>query len=330
MQPQSFPKELFFHIATFTTIADTRNFARSHPIINETIKPVIEDKRKQFLDMYSDISMTQCAYEDDYCVENFTIELCHAKYFHLIPLEYLHPDNSVIVKLLILNGQLELLKTAMNQGCELTNAYSYYNDEEDSVDEEYGSSYQAVISGDIEILKFVVQSGYKTNLTASVAARNNRFDMVKYLVESGCTINNDVLYFAAERGNIEMLEYSLNNLKLSGRDINKPSICESAIKRRQNHVINCLQSKGYIFPKETCKMAVEYNNFEFLEILVNDYKYELDKDTCKYAIEKSNIRVAKWAKEQGCYWNREEFLLQARTSNNNYIIGWLQSDDCPE
>src|SRR4051812_48235518 len=115
---QSLPPELINIIANYTQkITDKRQFSKTCKLYNNITKPLIQLQE-------STIKFKHFEYPTKYCMEKFTLELCNDGYFDKIPDSYLIPYNLFIVKALTIYGQLELLKKAIENGCELFKPYS--------------------------------------------------------------------------------------------------------------------------------------------------------------------------------------------------------------
>ena len=70
-------------------ISDKRLFTQSNKRINNITKSLMIQFENNFIVEYFN-------QYDYYCVEKFTLELCHDGYFHLIPETYLYPNNTII------------------------------------------------------------------------------------------------------------------------------------------------------------------------------------------------------------------------------------------
>ncbi len=164
------PLELINIIVTYIPkITDKRQFTQTCKTYNNITKPIIKNQETILKVDHSKIrrqdvilKINRFEYPQICCMEKFTIELCNDSYFNKIPNYYLTPKNNIIVKALTIYGQIELLKRAINNGCEL------FKDLRDEGDYEYNnldnnSCAHAVFSGEINVLKFVRSHGCQWN-----------------------------------------------------------------------------------------------------------------------------------------------------------------------
>ncbi len=104
-------------------ITDKRQFLRTCVNYNKITKCKMETFEKNyFIKGFDKIG--------NYCVEKFTLELCHDRYFDMIPNSYINPDNTILIKALVRFNCIKILEMAKNNGCDLKSVgsfASYYN-----------------------------------------------------------------------------------------------------------------------------------------------------------------------------------------------------------
>ncbi len=210
------PLELINIIITYILkITDKRQFTQTCITYNNITKPLIQNQETTFKIYLSKIPNTTLKinyfeYSINYCMENFTLELCNDSYFNKIPNHYLTPTNSIIVKALTIYGQIELLTRAMENGCNLfteVRPLYYYNYNT------YNSSCaHAVISGNIDVLEFVRSHGCQWNYEISdLAMRHGYLHIFKFLETNGCHYSKNASLHAAEMGHIDVIQWMIEN-----------------------------------------------------------------------------------------------------------------------
>ncbi len=228
------PNELVITIFNFIKkITDKRQFLKTCKLHNTLLKELITEMGESELDYFR----TNCNNVDyfekklyyyiylqkrDHCAERFMIELCYDSYFNMIPLSYLakNINNTVIIKLLIKYGKLELLQLAMVRKptklrlCEL-----------------------AAESGQLNILKWLVEKKYNHNydwyiIICAIAATNGHLNILIWAKENGYIWNNKICEHAAINNHLDILKWARAN----GCEWDKYTI-EVAIKNRSWDVL---------------------------------------------------------------------------------------------
>ncbi len=125
-------------------ITDKRQFLRTCSRYNKITKRTIQT----FEDNYSINGFNKI---NNYCVEKFTLELCHDLYFDMIPNSYVNPDNNILVRALVKFNCIKMLEMAKNNGCDLKDVGSF------------GSYYI-----NLDAIKWGIDNGYVMNETAGI------------------------------------------------------------------------------------------------------------------------------------------------------------------
>jgi len=172
-------------------ITDKRQFTQVNKRIN-----TVTNKSMQWIINYfmtDDFRMI-----NKYCIEKFTLELCHDKYFDKLPISYLNPKNTIIVPALAASGNLELLKIAVNNGCEF--------DKERCI-------MLASKNGNLDILKWLVKNNgcVLNDDICSSAAYGGQIHILKWLKKHGCNWNADTCKAALENDKLDVLLWMTEN-----------------------------------------------------------------------------------------------------------------------
>ncbi len=286
--PSDIIQIIFYDIKLIT---DKRQFIRLCKSIHKITKQLMIEYEKNFkIDNFKQIN--------NYCVEKFTLELCHDKYFHLMPLSYLNPNNTTIVSALATFGNVELLKIAVNNGCELIDSEEIYEDLicKYDVSNVVNTCALAAQNGHINAIKFCLDNGCKLNwLSCLMAAKNGQLETLKWLKQYNCSHNEFVLGIAAYYGQYEILKWFMSKWKFN----------------------DC-----YCW-KMTYNAAIN-GHLNILELL-KENKYEMSETTTCAALKAENLNVLKWLKGNGGIFNTQVYK-EALLKGNVDIIKWLNEN----
>ncbi len=171
-------------------ITDKRSFIQINKRINTFTKKSMLWVENMFMaDNFKKIN--------NYSMEKFTLELCHDKYFEKIPISYLNPNNSIIVLALATFGNLELLKIAVNNGCDI--------DKERCI-------IAATKNGNLDILKWLVKNGgVLDDDICSSAAYGGHIHILMWLKKHGCKWNEDTCKSALHNDKLDVLLWMTEN-----------------------------------------------------------------------------------------------------------------------
>lgn len=129
-----------------------------------------------------------------------------------------------------------------------------------------------------------------------LAAKKGYVNIIKLLEKLNCPYNSNVVWFAAEGGNLECLEYVYTK---TGHDYRAMNI--SAIKGHLD-CIKFLHSKGCLWDHETCTMAVMRNNYDCLKYLLENGCVP-SVTTMNVAAKHNRLTHMKLLHDYNCEWN---------------------------
>ncbi len=216
------PNELIFIIFEFIgKITDKRHFLRTCKLYNTITKGIFKIS-ENILNIYLSKNEFGGKYKN-YCVENFTLELCHDSYFDMIPTRYFNKNNKILMSLLIKHGKLDLLKIAVSNGCSVNvntcNNAAYFG----QLDIlkwiwENGHTWSGSICaaaaryGHLDILKWARGNLCKWDeFTCSYAAMNGHLDVLIWARENGCKWDSNTFEYAKQFGQLEVLDWAIEN-----------------------------------------------------------------------------------------------------------------------
>ncbi len=333
------------------------------PIIFDNIK-LITDKR-QFLKTCKTIYqitkhlMIQCQNNfkveyfkeiNDYSMEKFTLELCHDKYFNLIPLTYLNPNNTIIVSALATFGNVELLQIAVNNGCQLIESNvidEYLHACEYSISKLVDTCALAAQNGHQNVIEFCLDNGCKLNwLSCLMAAKNGHLELLKWLHLNKCEFNINVSGIAAYYGHYDVVKWLIDN----DCKVNQLT-CASAAQNGHINILKLLTQHGCRLTKWVSKSAafnghldtlkwLKENNCSFgneicqyaaknlnMLIWLTQNGYKLNCMTFTNAAEFGDLKIMSWLLENGCEWDAWDVYETTKYSGHIHIIEWLEEHD---
>ncbi len=292
-------------------ITDKRLFSQACKTIYSITKQLMIDCENNFVVEFFDKI-------NNYSVEKFTLELCHDKYFNLIPKSYLYPNNTIIVSALAAYGNVDLLQIAINNGCELVEykqkgctdkVVEYY------ITEILDTCALAAHNGHQNVMEFCLNNGCKLNwLTCLMAAKNGQLAVIKMLIENNCEIHEYVPRVVAFHGHCDILQCLID----AGCKIDCYT-CNWAAKNGKINILKLLVENGCKIFKSTSQSAALYGQIDTLEWLQqNNCKFSAN--ICIYATGHLNVLI--WLKQNG--YNLTSTLFSGVVRDGNLeILNWL-------
>ncbi len=223
------PNELILIVFDFIEkITDKRQFLRTCKLYNTITKRLFKCTENDFWVNYFERTNYNFCKNFDYCVENFTLELCYDSYFDRIPIRYFNRNNSSLMVLLVKHGQLDLLKFAINNNCSLnfnTSTMAAYYGHLDVLiwARDMGCDWSSRVcahaaqNGHLDILKWARDNGCRWDTTTcAFAAQNGHLNILKWARENGCDWNENTCIYAERNGHLKVLKWAIENGCVNG------------------------------------------------------------------------------------------------------------------
>lgn len=321
-------------------------------VLTDTIVDEIVKNNRINLIKYICENKTNEKYKRKHCI--YMMLRSAAKFGKIEIIAYLRKiracEKMFLVNIAIYYNQFECLKYLCDTGCHLNHrAYQdaivagnmeiikyIENIEKDFVCDVALTMYLAVRSDNLELVKhlfvdteydFVGEISGEWDVVES-AAENENLEMMKYLINKGCSIMNfwELNTYMIECGNVDILEYvhtiypendkyvcinaaKNGNLKLlrhmieHGFSWNPKIIISEACKKSHNDIIKYVLSTK---PKISCKKMtkilekiIRHKDAELFEFIIKNYKIDEDNNICVYAVQFGTFKMLQCAHENG-------------------------------
>ncbi len=326
------PLELINIIANnIQKITDKRQFTQTCKAYNNLMKPKIKKQELAFEEYYKKkesknlgikINHLECS-RNNY-IAKFTIELCNDSYFDKIPNRYLTPKNNIIVKTLTIYGQIKLLTRAIDNGCKLFKKHKYKYNIFDSLSFNNNSCEHAILSGEIDVLKFVKSKGCLWDSgTADFAAGCGHLHILKFIVKNGCKPSAYATSAAAKGGYSDILDWLLiNNYKMDYY------LYRNAILGGSLPCLQLAIQNGCFFDVSDAYLAAARWNHLHMIIWLRDNGYKWGSKTSMGAVIGNHLELLKWLVKEGCKLDSKSYIA-ASNEKNTEILKWLIENNCP-
>ncbi len=130
-----------------------------------------------------------------YCVQKFTLELSHDKYFDKIPEHYIFAENSILISASAYFGNILLLDKLKNISC-------YTHQLRTSVYD------NAAKNGQLNVFDWAKENGYKDTCNSIFfAVKYGHLPLVQWLSRH-CIWDNDICTNSAKRGHLHILQWA--------------------------------------------------------------------------------------------------------------------------
>ncbi len=341
----SLPNDIILLIFNqITLITDKRQFLRICIQYNKITRQSMDNFENNY-------SIKHFDKINDYCMEKFTLELCHDKYFDRIPKSYVIPNNNILINALAAfytppllqideninygfidyckyaftkikksfseTDNINILELAKNNGCDLMKIYRY-----------------CVIYGNLECLKWTIQNycdffswknrfGCKKNLSwiCDTAALNGHLNILIWAREHDIPWDSVTCSSASLNGHLGCLKWARKN----GCEWNQYTCAYAA----QNGKLECLKwarEKGCEWNEYTCSLAASNGHLEILK-WARENGCVWDFETCEFAAENGQLECLIWARENGCDWNKNTCSSAVKNGHLECLV-WARENGC--
>lgn len=184
---------------------------------------------------------------------------------------------------------------------------------------------------DLELFKTIYEkrSPNKSDLILIEAAKNNNFEVLKWLMENTEYDDVNMTHYLIEPSKRNILKWALENgQEYSSQMINKIvdqgdiDMLKWLIDSRRNEFIKNLDNNTLVY-------ASSHNtpqHFMIIKWLINEGGV-INKKCCAAAAKSGNFELLKWLKENNCSWNRDT-TIEASEIGRFDIVKWARLRGC--
>jgi hypothetical protein len=174
--------------------------------------------------------------------------------------------------------------------------------------------------GSTNILKLHIDAGNHVMMAWYAAAKNNRFDVVKWLHDNGRSWDHHICgEFAAIAGRKDVLEWI--------REVRGEFHCgvtEVAATFGHIHILEWLNAKQSTYIYEAAALGGRVNVLEWLECK----KPIVDTSVCRAAASGGHVTTLEWLRTNGFAWDAEAMNTAARNGHLD-AVKYLHLHSCP-
>ncbi len=247
-------------------ITDKRQFLKTCNLYNNITK-------KSMLQYENNYKINNFKKINKYCVEKFTLELCHDKYFKMIPNSYMIPENKILIEALVTYNNIELLHKIKGicRKLDKINHYAALNGHLNiliwSNRLKFHSARDICISastnGHLHILRWMMSLDMHCINDSTVfepAASNGHINILKWGFANKYVFGDTIWIMAAKTGNVEILEW----MTTSGLFWN-PYVCRYAALNGHVNVLKWALGRGFGLDPFSYKYLESYDQMDSLK-----------------------------------------------------------------
>jgi hypothetical protein len=160
----------------------------------------------------------------------------------------------------------------------------------------------------------------------SLAATRGKFEILKFLRESGWAFKRNTFSEIALAGNLEIAKWA----REEGCPWNEDA-CASATRKNNFEMLKWLRENGCPWNENTCTAAATTGNFDRLIWLITNgcpFLHSVYKTAKKSAAQCGNLEMLKWAHENDSTWDMA-ILSTAIFGNHVAVLEWMIEHGAP-
>ncbi len=198
------PNEIILLIfELISKITDKRQYLRTCNRYNKITKQLIKYYEDNFI--VEDFGRITC-----YCVNKFSLELCHDKYFDMIPEHYIFPDNMFLMQALAFFGDTIILDRLANISrsyyrliCRL-NFRSLGNQLSNL---ENSLSRYAILNNQLDVLIWIKNNYSLAASACNMAIGKGNLEILRWLNQNGRYFDKQSIHLACCHGNLPCIKF---------------------------------------------------------------------------------------------------------------------------
>lgn len=185
---------------------------------------------------------------------------------------------------------------------------------------------RAAAKSHFEILRWAIVNGCPTNdaKICSLVAQTGNIDLLQWLHYVGCYWDKQTCIEAARHGYFEILKWVIEN----GCPMDDPVICTIVTKYGEFELLKWLRQMHCPWDSYTCLAAASRNHHEILKWLINNGCPKNNPEICSLMAMFGRFDLLKWLYHVGCPWDAETYYHVKKFGNTD-MIQWLLERGCP-
>lgn len=209
----------------------------------------------------------------------------------------------------------------------------------------------------LKTLKWLRSRDVQWSWAYASAAEGGSLEMLRWLNAEDLSVSSTELSLAAERGDMEIMQYLLpenwfqctdydssawvcagaacgGNLQMAqwlqeqGAEYESDYISSAAASKGDIAMLKWLETQDWFFTQETFEAAASSGSVETLEWLKKKGCLWNEDIMCETAAQEGHLDALKWLRNEGCPINERTFVL-AVLGNNVDVLKFLREEGCP-
>jgi hypothetical protein len=131
--------------------------------------------------------------------------------------------------------------------------------------------------------------------TTDYVVGHNDLDLLKYYIDNGCPMSEQITVYAAKNGYLDCLKYAVENGAYE-----HPIAIKNAIQYNQKECFHYLLKQKFVITSDITITAASYGRLELLKYLIDVCKIEWHPSTTAFAAQSGNIEVLMYCLQNGC------------------------------
>lgn len=167
---------------------------------------------------------------------------------------------------------------------------------------EHTSCIYAAENNYLEVCKYLKEISFKFDVGTTIAAAySGKLDCLKFAIDNGCPINEEVFYRAVEGNHINVVKYLVELYK--SQQINytdDDEICRKAVDIDNLEMLIYLHKNGYKISYSSLLLIIYHDDITMLKYVLN-----INIDNHKlimYAIKHNSQKCLRYLKQKSCYY----------------------------
>jgi len=184
----------------------------------------------------------------------------------------------------------------------------------------------------LKVLKWLRSRDVQWSWTYSSAAKGGSLEMLKWLNAEGLSVSDKELSLAAERGDMEIMQYLLpeNWFDPDRTDYDSSAnVCAGAAFGGSLQMAQWLHEQGAEYESDVISSAAAQKGDMAMLKWLETQDCDFTRQTFEAAALSGSVEVLEWLKKKGCRWNEDMMCETAAQEGHLDALKWLRNEGCP-